>query len=193
MAFRKGLSTPTVGTIFFMVLATTNLSVLNNAKAAMQSFNQTSGDCSFTDFFPMGGIIVPTGRKTPNDEEAKVIFEFMKDKSDPVALGEVKQIIIEETPFLYHADALKALEKQRRLTVLPEDRNGIPIERRRNELGCKVSRRPMDPDTPSQRYFNSWLVRFHPPPEQEQKTPSKRRAKRVAGSEKNVDNDSLDG
>ena len=174
MAFRKGRSDPNVGTVYFMVFATTNLSMLNDAKIGMQKLNQTRGDCAFSSHFPYKGIFVPKGRKTTDDEEAQVIFEFMEDKSEPVALGEVKRIVIEETPFPYHANALRALEKQRRLTVLPEDQNGNPIERRRKALGSEVSRRPMDV---GEKYSNSWQVRFHQPLEQKKKSKSRRGAK----------------
>lgn len=157
MAFRKGKSSPEVGTVYFMVFATTNLSLLNNTKTAMQKINQEPGDCFVSDHF---GESVQNGRKTKNEEEAEVIFKLLKDEPQPMALGEVKRIILEETPFPYHARALRVLEKEGKLTVVPVDNNENPMIRNRMELGSKISYRPMDPDTARQKFCNWWRVTF---------------------------------
>ena len=98
MAFRKGHSDPTAATIYFMVFATTNLSRLNDAKTTMQRYNQTSGDCAFSDYFHLKGVFHPKGRKTTFEDESRAIFEALKDQPHPMALGLVKRFVIEETP-----------------------------------------------------------------------------------------------
>jgi hypothetical protein len=160
-AFRKGKSNPHCGTLYYMVFGTHSLSILNDQKRAMQKKTQQSSELAYSDYFDFRGITVPDGRKTTDEEEAETIFNHFIRFGQLVTLGEVKRFIIEETPYPYHANSLRYLEKSNKLTVENTDSLGNLIERNRKEMCFKVSKNPNDPDWPGQKYGNFWLLRFH--------------------------------
>ena len=147
--------------MFYMVLGTDSLSILNDHKRAMQKFTQFGSEPAFSDYFSFRGIVVPEGRKTTESEEAQTIFDHFIRIEQPVTLGEVKRFIIEDTRYPYHANSLKYLEKEKRLTVESNDEFGNPIVRNRKELCYKVSKHPNDTDWYGQKFGNFWLLSFH--------------------------------
>ncbi len=144
-----------------MVFGTLSLSILNDQKRAMQKKTQKIAQLVYSDYFAFQNIIVPDGRKTTDEEEAETIFKHFIHFDQPVTLGEVKRFVIEETPYPYHTKSLRHLEKSKKLTVENIDLFGKLIMRNRNELCYKVSNNPNDPDFPSNKYGNSWLLHFH--------------------------------
>jgi hypothetical protein len=158
IAFRKGKKGPKKATIYFMVFGTTSMSILQNFKTAAQSVTQQGSELAFSDFFHFNGIVIPNGRKTTNEEEAETIYNHFQGQT--VTLGEVKRWVIEETPYPYHARAIKVLENDKRLTVEPLDCDGRPMERSNKKMCFEISPQPNDPDTPEKTFGNLWVLRF---------------------------------
>ncbi len=147
IAFRVDRTEWTNDTLYFMVMATTSLSVLNSFKAATQSLTQQGSELAVTDFFHYHGLPVAHGRKTCDGEEAEAVYEQFRGKK--VSLWEVKQFVVEETPYPFHSKPLRVLENPedgRLVEVEPLDSEGRPVERIREEFPYEVSKLPTDPD-----------------------------------------------
>ena len=159
---KKGKRRPDNARLFDLVFATSSLSVLNNAKTSFQAINQEAGESSFTDYYDLNGISIPPGRKTSDEQESDEIYEKYCDRGS-VKLGELKRMILEETPFPYHSRALRYLEKQNRIQVYPLNKDGTQDERTRKEICNAVSHNPDDPDTEGKKYGNFWEILFRKP------------------------------
>ncbi len=157
-AFRKGKSSPDKGTIFYMVFGSSSLSVLQNTKTNMQSVTQKGTQLAFTDFYPYNDIEIAEGRKTTDEEEADTIYN--KFKGSKIKLGEVKRFVLEETPYPFHARALKVLEKDKRLNVGDLDASGQPVKRRKGKFCFKVGPTEFEDDTTDKEYGNHWCLTF---------------------------------
>jgi hypothetical protein len=161
MAFRVDKTETTNKTLFFMVLVTTSLSVLNSFKFVTQCLTQQGSELAFTDFYHYNNYPAPPlERKTEVEEEADNIYQEFRGQQN-VLLGKVKQFVIEETPYPYHARALKVLETDGRLTdVKPLDAEGQPMLRVNKEFCNKISNHPEDPDVDGKKFGNFWLLQF---------------------------------
>ena len=142
-----------------MVLATKSLSMLNSYKFAGQGMSHEASMLCCTDFFYSNNLPIPHGRQTDAAVEADVIFEAFRGRT--VLLGELKRFIIEETPFPFHAKALRHLEKNGKLTeVEPLDKAGNPVDRINKELCHKISKNPDDSDLDGKKFGNFWRLTF---------------------------------
>jgi hypothetical protein len=160
IAFRVDRTEWTNETLYFMVMATTSLSVLNSFKTATQGLTQQGSELAVTDFFFYYGLPTPHGRTTCDGEEAEAIYEQFRGKK--VSLGEVKRFVVEETPYPFHSGPLSVLENPedgRLVEVEPLDSEGRPVERIREKLPYEVSKLPTDPDG-KKKFGNFWLLRF---------------------------------
>jgi hypothetical protein len=161
MAFRVDNTEARNKTLFFMVLATTSLSVLNSFKFVTQCLTQQGSELAFTDFYHNNNYPAPApGRKTEVEEEADNIYLEFRGKQN-VLLGKVKQFMIEETPYPFHARALRVLEKDGRLTdVKSLDAEGQLMVRVNKEFCSQISKHPEDPDVAGKKFGNFWLLSF---------------------------------
>jgi hypothetical protein len=161
MAFKVDKTETTNDTLFFMVLATTSLSVLNSFKFSTQSLTQQGSESAFTDFYHNNNYPPPApGRKTDDEEEADNIYQEFRGQQN-VLLGEVKRYVIEETPYPFHARVLRVLEEDGRLSeVQSVDAGGQPMTRSRKEFCYKISNHPEDPDVAGKKFGNFWLLSF---------------------------------
>ncbi len=161
MAFKDDKTETTNDTLYFMVLATTSLSVLNSFKFVTQCLTQQGSELAFTDFYYHNGYPAPLKRKPEVEEEAYYIFQEFRGKQN-VLLGKVKQFVIEETPYPYHANALRFLEKDGRLLeVQPLDAEGQLMTRSRKEFCSQISNHPDDRDVDGKKFGNYWRLKFH--------------------------------
>ncbi len=130
-AFRKGTTSPETDTIYYMILCCQTMTVLNQAKFAMQRHScpptsTTAGRGEgptdekglvaasrealyFSNYFPSReASLAVVGRQYTDEEEALVIFAKFAGRS--VRLGEVRRFVLEETGFPFHSKPLAMME-----------------------------------------------------------------------------------
>ena len=100
------------------------------------------------------------------DEEADVIYQNYKGQV--VTFGELKEWVIMETPYQFHSDALRNLEKNRSLIVISTDydrKPGVPkYERKKKAFPGHVGKNNDDPDWDNRliiKYCNGWELKFN--------------------------------
>ena len=111
--FAKGKSDSEKGNQFYMVFFSSTISrlkAIQDMKYTMQRFTQESSDNCFTDYYSWNGIEVPLGRKTTNEDEALQIW--IKLQGQTMTLHDVQQWVLFDSPFAFHARALRKLEEQ---------------------------------------------------------------------------------
>ena len=87
--------------------------------------------------------------------EANALFKLFQ--GEKLYLGMIKKIITLETPFVYHARALKVLEDAMKIIDVE-----LPVGEKRNR-GTFLALVPMsiyERDAPNRKYGNQWEVKF---------------------------------
>ena len=114
-------------------------------------------DLCFSAFHRKGGQEIPYARKSDDKYEARAIFKLFRGKT--VTLGEIKKKIVLETPFVYHAMAMRVLAHAMKIVHVIVG----PGEKR--SRGKFLPRIPMsiyqrDGVGPLEKYGNHWRVVF---------------------------------
>ena len=113
----------------------------------------------FSAFNRRDGETIPEyERKTDDPYEAEMIWAKLGFQGETVRLGEVRKKILLETPFVYHARALKILEESLRIVHVQADG---PKKRQMGSFcaaytPCSIYQGDSDRKT----YGNDWLVTF---------------------------------
>ena len=82
----------------------------------MPNVQTKDGELRHTDFYSFQGIKIPFGRKTSVSEDSIEVYRNVKGKSN-IKFFDIKQYILNKTPFTFHSRVLGLLEKERHLTV----------------------------------------------------------------------------
>ncbi len=165
-AMRKGKSSPKTGTLFCECFAGNSMADLQRMKTTMQSLSQQKPEegaphLYFTDYFHHSNIEVELGRKTTDEDEAKVIYEEFH--GNVAKLSTVRAFVLQETPFPFHARALGVLERLGKITKV--DTNG----RKRPKFTFGAGKR--------QAWY--WKVHFAPKEEEQEVVEEKREEEKV--------------
>ena len=152
---KKGKSDPYVNFIFSLVFVSQGYNMLNKIKSKFMINMQEKFLPEFSDYYFHSDKEVPLGRKTTDEDEARVIFQYFKGQKK-VPLYKIKIFVLEETPFPYHAKALKWLEDNRWITNV--DENGGP-KRKGKEFCHEVSFWPKQ-NAVRKKTGDCWLVDF---------------------------------
>ena len=115
-------------------------------------------DLCFSAFHRKGGHEIPYERKSDDKYEARAIFRLFRGQI--TTLGQIKKKILLETPFVYHAKAMRALENAMKIILVRVDESGV--KRRRGTFLPRIPMSIYSRDLPGNRwkYGNYWLVSF---------------------------------
>ena len=184
-----------------MLVAAVDLTAMTNAKYALHTVAQnfklpekpetTSDELYFADFYFRREIPwSPKEAKDLKEEEANCIYQHYREQE--IRFGDLKEWVIMETPYQFHSNALRHLEKNKCLTVVSTDYDrcpGVPkYERKRKAFPRHVGTYKTDPDWDIRlkiKYCNGWLLKFHEkkevPKKRAHETPNDKSCRNVDG------------
>ena len=85
---------PIADTLFYLVFGTKGFNALWKAKNVFSKVSQEKDQLSFSNYYPMKNLDVPFGRKLTIEEEAQVIYDRFRGRTN-LRLGWIKAEILE--------------------------------------------------------------------------------------------------